>query len=180
MPRYLFLATLLIFLTAGCSSQSAQTSMPTVTPSPPPKVTLLPSITPLPPTPTVQLVGSPTPTPLPTDKNSLKALLRSQAESANQGQHLYSYDCYAWAPCTCLIVVPVEFEITFDFSARSVDLRAGDYSQTYLWSTANAYSNSLGALATQLTFFEDGFELYTVIDNRSCMQERYTLQPGNP
>jgi len=180
MLRFLIPTALLVFLMSGCASQTPQPAASTATATPVWNVTLLPGMTQPSPTATTPLIGSPTPTPHPTDENALRPLLRSQAEAANLGQHFYSYDCYAWAPCSCLLVVPSQIEISFDFAANSVDLQAGDYTQTYLWSTSNVYTNTLGTLATQLTFFEDGFELYTAIDNRSCTQERYRLQPENP
>ncbi len=178
--RIAIVCVLLVFLIAGCAGPPAPTITPTVTPSLPPLVTLRPSETLPPPTATIPLVGSATPTAHPTDANAQKSIFSTTAESANQGRHTYSYDCFSWAPCTCLAVVPTQFEITFNFSGRSVDLLAGDFSQTFTWHTSDAYLNSLGSLVTQLTFFEDGFELYTVIEQRSCTQERYTLQADNP
>jgi hypothetical protein len=174
------MVALLIFFLAGCAGTPAQAPTPSLTPSPALIITPRPSLTLPPATPTVPLVGSPTPTPHPTDSNSLKPLLRSPAEAANQGAHNYRYNCYAWTPCTCLVVVPGQIEVSFVFSARSVELRAGDFSQTFLWLTNDVYQNTLGALTTQLTFFEDGFELYTIIDQRSCTQERYTIRPDQP
>ncbi len=181
MPRpTAILMTVLVLFLAGCSAPTAPTPAPSLTPSPAPLITLRPSLTLPPPTATIPLLGSPTPSPHPTDANALKPLLRSPAEAANQGAHHYRYDCYAWAPCTCLVVVPSQIEISFAFAARSVDLHAGDFSQTFLWLTGDAYQNSLGTLTTQLTFFEDGFELYSTIDQRACTQERYTLREENP
>lgn len=181
MPRPVaVLGALLTLLLANCGGVPAQTPTPQHTASPPPVITLRPSLTPLPATATIPLVGSPTPTPHPTDANSLKPLLQSPAEAANQGTHSYRYGCTAWEPCACLVVVPSQIEIRFGFAARSVTLQAGDFSQTFLWLTNDIYQNTLGSLTTQLTFFEDGFELYTVIDDRSCTQERYTLQPDQP
>ncbi len=176
MARLSILLAALILFAAGCTGQPSQPPVVVPTNSPVPKVTLLPTLTPVPPTPMPTLEGSATPTPLPTDANSLKPLLRSAAETANQGTHTYRYTCYAWNPCQCIDVRPRQIEITFKFAARSVDLLAGDYTQSYAWETDAAYTTSLGTLSTQLTFFEDGFELYTVIDNRSCTQERYTFQ----
>lgn len=178
MPRLSIVFAALILSAAGCALQPSRPTEPIQTASPPPRITLLPSLTSLPPTPTVPLTGDSTPTPLPTDTNSLKPILRSTAEKANLGSHTYSYSCYAWSPCTCVAVRPRQIDITFKFAARSVDLLAGDYTQTYLWKTANAYIASLGTLSTQLTFFENGFELYSVIDNRSCTQERYSFLPA--
>lgn len=178
--RIAIVCGLLVMLTAGCAGPPAPTTTPTLTPSLPPLATLRPSETLPPPTATIPLVGSATPTPHPTDANAQKPILNTKAEAANKGRHSYSYGCYAWEPCTCLVVVPTQFEITFSFSGRSVDLLAGDFSQTFTWRSSDSYLNSLGSLVTQLTFFEDGFELYTVIDQRSCTQERYTLRPENP
>lgn len=175
MQRIAIVFATLMMIIAGCVGQPVQPTVLVQTATLIPKVTLQPSVTPVPPTPMPPLTGSATPTLLPTDENSLKPLLRSAAETANQGTHRYHYTCFAWDPCQCVAIKPRQIEITFKFAARSVDLLAGDYTQTYLWSTDTAYTTGLGSLSTQLTFFEDGFELYTVIDKRSCTQERYTI-----
>jgi hypothetical protein len=175
MQRLLIIFIAVVIFAAGCVGQPAQPTTPVQTETTALKVTRLPSITPIPPTPMPPLTGSATPTPLPTDENALKPLLRSAAETANQGAHTYRYDCYAWDPCQCIAIKPRQIEITFKFSSRSVELVAGDYTQSFIWETDAAYTTILGTLSTQLTFFEDGFELYTVIDKRSCTQERYSI-----
>ena len=177
---------------SGCGANSAIPTDPTTAQISPQAVpstatqkpdVLIPSpmteVSEVPPAVRPALTEFPTLTPVPRGVLNPFSDVQTDDELANAGEHDYRYACYAWWPCSCPAIAPSQITLTVTLSGSAVTVGSDIYEMTYVWFAENTYIQNQETLLTQLNFFADGIEFYSMINETACRLESYTLINGD-